>query len=397
MNNQGSKKMKTQKLIHIPAFVLILLLLQTGCGSTSAKETPTLTPVSSGPGVAVVAEGRLMPRDNTNLYVAAPGKVDQVFVTEGEAVTQGTVLLRLGDREGYLANLAAAQAQVTSAQQALDQLHRTATLAYNQALLDEAAAQAAYNAALKAWDSFDHDQYEKDLDQAKADVATALSELKDAQKEFAKYVDREKDNPDRIRTKAALDAAQTKYDNAVIHQTEVENRFIQVNSNLEVAKGRLAEATRIRQQRANGPDADQLALAQANLDAAQAGVTAAQAALDHLDVVAPYDGVVARIDISVGETASPSQPVIVFADLNHWFVETTDLTEKEVVNIRVGQSVTVVPDALPTLTLSGTVERIGLTYTEKSGDIVYPVRIRLDPTDAALLWGMTVEVSFLQK
>jgi multidrug resistance efflux pump len=389
--------MKTQKLVRIPAVVLVLLLLQTGCGSASTKDTPTLTPVSSGPGVAVVAEGRLMPRENTNLYVAAPGKVDQVLVTEGEAVTQGTVLLRLGDREGYLANLAAAQAQVTAAQQALDQLNRTATLAYNQALLDEAAAQAAYNAALKAWDSFDQAQYEKDLDQAKADVATALSELKDAQTEFAKYADREKDNPDRVRTKAALDAAQTKYDNAVIHQTEVENRFIQVKSNLEAAKGRLAEAARIRQQRANGPDTDQLALAQANLDAAQAGVTAAQAALNHLDVVAPYDGVVARIDISAGETASPSVPVIVFADLNHWFVETTDLTEKEVVNIRVGQSVSVVPDALPGLTLTGTVDRIGLTYTEKSGDIVYPVRIRLDPSDAALMWGMTVQVSFLQK
>jgi multidrug resistance efflux pump len=389
--------MKTQKLIRIPAFVVVILLLQTGCGSTSAKDTPTPTPVSSGAGLAVVAEGRIMPRENTNLYVVAPGRVDQVLVTEGDAVTQGTVLLRMGDREAYLANLATAQAELTAAQQALDQLNRTATLAYNQALLDEAAAQQVYNTTLKARDSFDQDQYEKDLDQAKSDVATALSELKDAQTEFAKYADREKNNPDRVRTKAALDAAQTKYDNAVIHQTEVENRFIQVNSNLEVARGRLAEASRIRQQRANGPDADQLALAQSNLAAAQAGLTAAQAALDHLDVVAPYDGVVARIDVSAGENASPSQPVIVFADPNQWFVETTDLTEKEIVNIRVGQSVTIVPDALPALTLTGTVERIGLTYTEKSGDIVYPVRIKLDPSDAALMWGMTVEVRFLQK
>lgn len=140
-----------------------------------------------------------------------------------------------------------------------------------------------------------------------------------------------------------------------------------------------------------------MALAQLNLKAAQARLDAAQAALDHLDVFAPYDGVVARIDISAGENALPSQPVIVFADLNHWYVETTDLTEKDVVNIRVGQSVTVVPDALPNLALSGTVERVGLTYIEKAGDIVYPVRIRLDPSDAALFWGMTVEVRFMEK
>jgi multidrug resistance efflux pump len=389
--------MKTLRSLRISALVLTILLLQTGCGSTSSKNTPTATPIPSGAGGTLVAEGRVVPRDFTNLYVGAPGKVEQVLVTEGQSVTQGTVLLRLGDREAYQANLAAAQAELAAAQQALDQLQRTATLAYNQALLDEAAAQTAYNTALKAWDAFDQDQYEKDLDQAKADVATALSELKDAQKEFDKYADREKDNPDRVRTKNALEAAQTKYDNAVIHQTEIENRFTQVKSNLEVAKARLAEAARIRKQRENGPDADQLALAQSNLDAAQAGLAAAQAALNRLDVVAPYDGVVARIDISAGENALPSQPVIVFADLSKWFVETTDLTEKEVVNLRVGQLVTIVPDALPSLTLHGTVERIGLTYTEKAGDIVYPVRIRLDPSDAVLFWGMTVEVRFTEK
>jgi hypothetical protein len=54
--------------------------------------------------------------------------------------------------------------------------------------------------------------------------------------------------------------------------------------------------------------------------------------------------------------------------------------------------VTIVPDALPTITLTGTIERIGLTFSEKAGDVVYPVRIRLDPSDAALYWGMTVEV-----
>jgi multidrug resistance efflux pump len=384
--------MKTQNSIRITALALFVLLLQSGCGSSSAEDTPSPTPAPSGAGAVVIAEGRIVPRDYTDLYVGSPGKVEQILVTEGEVVTQGTVLLRLGDREAYLASLAAAQADETAAQQAVDQLNRNADLAYHQALLDEAAAQTAYNAALKAWDAFDQEQYEKDLDKAKSDVATALSELQDAQAEFDKYSDRDKDNPDRVRTKKALDDAQTKYDNAVIRQTEIENRFTQVKSNLEVARGRLEEATRIRQQRENGPDKDQLALAQSNLDAAQARLAAAQAALAQRDVVAPYDGVVARIDISAGENAVPSQPVIVFADLKHWYVETTDLTETDVVNIRIGQPVTIVPDALPGLTLTGTIERIGLTYAEKAGDVVYPVRIRLDPSEATLFWGMTVEV-----
>jgi multidrug resistance efflux pump len=385
------QNMKKKNSIRVLALVSIALLL-TGCGSASAADTPVPASTPFGGGGTVLAEGRIVPRDYTNLYVGAQGNVEEVLVAEGETVTKGTVLLRLGDREAYQANLAAAQTDVTAARQALDELIRTADMAYHQALLDEAAAQKAYNAALKTWDDFDMDRYEKDLDKAKSDVATAVSELKDAQTEFDKYADREKDNPNRVRTKKALDDAQAKYDNAVIRQTEIENRYIQAKSNLEVARGRLAEATRIRKQRENGPDADQLALIQSSLNAAQARLAAAQAALDQRDVVAPYDGVVARIDISAGENALPSLPVIVFADLKHWYVETTDFTEKEVVNIKVGKSVTIVPDALPNLTLTGTVERIGLTYMEKVGDVVYPVRIRLDPTDATLFWGMTVEV-----
>jgi multidrug resistance efflux pump len=384
--------MKTHHRILIPALLAVAILLLTGCGSASTKDTTIPASTPSGTGGVVLAEGRIVPRDFTNLYVGAPGKVGDVLVTEGETVSKGAVLLRLADREAYQANLAAAQAEMVSAQQALDQLKRTADLAYNQALLDEADAQKAFNAALQAWDDFNQDQYEKDLDKAKSDVATALSELKDAQTEFDKYADREKDNPDRVRTKRALDNAQTKYDDAVIRQTEIENKYIQVKSNLEVARARLAEATRIRKLRENGPDTDQLALLQANLAAAQAGLAAAQSALDNLDVVAPYDGVVARIDISAGENALPSLPVIVFADISQWYVETTDFTEKELGNIKVGQLVTIVPDALPNLALTGVIERIGLTYLEKVGDIVYPVRIRLDPSDAALRWGMTVEV-----
>jgi multidrug resistance efflux pump len=384
--------MKKQTFIRISAVVSVALLALSGCGSTSSEDTPAPAATPEGAGGAVIAEGRIVPRDFASLYAGPGGKVDEVLVAEGATVAKGAVLLRLGDRETYEAALAAAQADATAAQQALDLLARTADSSYYQALLDEAAAQEAYNATLKAWNDFDMDRYEKDLDKAKSDVATALSDLEDAQAEFDKYADRDKDNPDRVRTKKALDDAQEKYDNAVIRQTEIENRYIQAKANLEVARSLLAEAARIREQRENGPDKDQLALLQLNLAAAQSRQAAAQAALDGLDVTAPYAGTVARIDISAGETALPGQEVIIFADMDPWYVETTDLTEMMVGNIRVGQTVAVVPDAMPDVTLTGTVERIGQVYSEKTGDVVYPVRIRLDPYDAVLYWGMTVEV-----
>jgi HlyD family secretion protein len=389
--NSMESNMKNHPLFRISFLLLSALLLLTGCGSTSGGDSATPTASPSDSEHILIVEGRIVPRDFSYLYTAA-GKVEEIPVSEGQTVAKGAVLLRLGDRDAQEANLAAAQADLKLAEEASARVQRTALPEYHQAILDEAAAQKAYNAALKIRDAFDSDQYDRDLDQAESDVVTALSELKDAQKEYDKYAERDKNNADRTRTKDALEFAQTKYDNALIRQTEIENRYHQAISNLETARGRLAEAARIRKQRESGPDEDRLAQVQANLSAAQARVAAAQAALDHLDVVAPYDGVIARIDISAGEYALPSQPVIVFADLSEWFVETTDLTETEIVDVQTGQRATIVPDALPDLELGGTIERVGLTYVEKAGDVVYPVRIRLDPAEADLFWGMTVEV-----
>jgi hypothetical protein len=43
---------------------------------------------------------------------------------------------------------------------------------------------------------------------------------------------------------------------------------------------------------------------------------------------------------------NPGQTVITFADLSQWFIETTDLTEKEVVNLKNNMDVVVVPDRI---------------------------------------------------
>ena len=44
--------------------------------------------------------------------------------------------------------------------------------------------------------------------------------------------------------------------------------------------------------------------------------------------------------------------------------------------------------------MNGTVESIDQTYVERSGDITYVVRIKIDEPDPFLRWGMTVVVTF---
>ena len=82
------------------------------------------------------------------------------------------------------------------------------------------------------------------------------------------------------------------------------------------------------------------------------------------------------------------------ADLSGWQIETDDVTEIKVPSIKVGQAVTVKFDALPDVTLKGEVESISSVSQVKSGDVVYPVKIKVLENDPRLRWGMTAAVTF---
>ena len=102
----------------------------------------------------------------------------------------------------------------------------------------------------------------------------------------------------------------------------------------------------------------------------------------------------ARIDLKAGERVAPGTPIVILADFSGWRITTDDLTEIKVLSIEVGQTVTIEIDALPELALKGEVESIGAVSQQKSGDVTYPVKIKLIDSDPRLRWGMTVAVTF---
>jgi len=132
----------------------------------------------------------------------------------------------------------------------------------------------------------------------------------------------------------------------------------------------------------------------AAIQEAEAALQSARTAMTDAELHAPFAGTIAQLDVKAGETAAPGTAVAVLADFSNWLLETDDLTEIKVPNVKEGQSVMVTFDALPELNLQGTVESIGTLYQTSSGDIVYPVKIRLIDTDPRLRWGMTASVEF---
>jgi multidrug resistance efflux pump len=345
----------------------------------------------------VIAEGHLLPRDNATLAFAARGRVEEILVKKGDAVKQGQVLARLGDRQQAEAALTAAQLELTSAQQAYDALVRTADLARAQAWQAYMQAQTVRLAAQLAWDKLDLTSIQTDIDDAQADVTSRQTDVENAQKDFDKYKDLPSDNATRKSYEDALRTAQTNYDQAVQKLVDLTRQRDNLRAALDSALAAEAEAKRTYDNTKNGADSDKLALAQRRLDNAKAQAAAAQNALDNYDLKAPFYGTVVDINISADEWSGPETWAVVVADFSQWYLDTSDLSEMDVVKVAVGQKVTITADALPGVTMTGVVEEIGATPKTQSGDVLYTVHIRMDEVDPLLRWGMTMEVTFEEK
>ncbi|MCB9445008.1 MAG: efflux RND transporter periplasmic adaptor subunit [Ardenticatenaceae bacterium] len=135
--------------------------------------------------------------------------------------------------------------------------------------------------------------------------------------------------------------------------------------------------------------------AEAGVTQAQAALAAAQQALSRMTLTAPFDGTVASILVDVGEVVSSGTPVVALADFSQWQVETTDLTELDVVAVQVGSPVEVRVDAVDNEVINGTVTEISQVSALIRGDVTYEVTVQLEPSDLPLRWGMTVAVDVL--
>ncbi len=81
------------------------------------------------------------------------------------------------------------------------------------------------------------------------------------------------------------------------------------------------------------------------------------------------------------------------ADTANWQVETTDLTELNIVNVAEGMPVSLTFDAIPGLQLTGKVMQIKPFGDTRQGDIVYTVVVKPDQQDPRLRWNMTSKVT----
>ena len=408
--------MKIRKISLLLIALALISLIITACSTimpTEAEPETTDIPVIIAD-TRIVADGMLVPRDFVDLAFVAGGEVDEVLVIEGDSVSKGDVLARLSGREQLESAVSAAELELQVAQSELlaAQVDRRAldddlSVAQTQALDAVTQAKDAVRTAERRVRSWSNPADQADIDEAKAATILAEDALEKAQDRYEPYADKSESNLTRANRLAQLAAAQQKYDDAVRRLNNLQGTsgdefdLNQAQAELQIAQSRLERAEADLAMFQEGPDPDavlladsRIATAETRIATAENALLAAQSALSDLDLVATMDGTVVELDINPGEQVSPGRPVITLADFAQWYVDTDNLTEIEVVDVSLDQRVEIIPDALPEITLLGTVESISDTFEEKRGDITYTTRILLDEIDPRLRWGMTVVVSF---
>ena len=132
-------------------------------------------------------------------------------------------------------------------------------------------------------------------------------------------------------------------------------------------------------------------MADASVQRAQASVEIAQAKLAQGTLMAPFDGMVTSLSVMPGEFVQTDQAVVTLATLNNLQVETTDLSERDIPNVHIGDVANIFVEALDE-NITGNVIRISPIADTVGGDVVFKVTIDLDEQPQDLLWGMTAEV-----
>jgi membrane fusion protein (multidrug efflux system) len=315
-----------------------------GPSAEAADEASEPEPAAATvPGLADSAEGEVRPLRSTELAFPVGGVLAERLVAVGEAVAAGDALLRLDDAQER-ARLREAEAAVAAAEAQVE-VARTA----------EASAQEQVRAA-------------------QASLASA---------------------------EAARDAADAALQ---LTATQAEATIAQARANLRQAEAGVAQAAaQVDQARAAvAQAAAQRAQAEAQRAQAEAARASAALAVERRTLRAPFDGRVLAIGPEVGEAvgagAGAGATTLTLADLAGWRVDTTNLTELQVVGVDAGDRLTVEVDALPDRTFAGTVERVGFDPRQVRGDVTYVATVRIDAeaADAAdlaeLRPGMTAVV-----
>lgn len=379
-------------VIVIIAGVFVLTSAQratTQAISTTATQTGVVKRTTLS--AVVESSGSIEPQSSLNLNFSGQGKVAQIKVKVGDRVKQGDVLAKL--------DTAALELQLRQDEQALiiqqatysqTLTPDTATVTSTQAAL--ASAQAAYAAALQQTGLS-----AQQVTIACANMTYAKNALDRAQIAYDRLAN---DN----QAKNYLSSDWGPYKSIVNGLADAKTAYDVARSSCNLAKGNIntapvtAAQSQVAQVTANldnllSPSDATVAAAKAQLEQARLNRQQTQLRLADAVIVAPFDGLVTKVNGSAG--AAGSGVAIGLADTSQYHINVL-VDETEIAKVQPGQPAEITLDGIPGVTLQGKVARIDPAGALVQGVINYNVQIDLDPSTAPLRLYMTANARIIQ-
>ena len=383
---------------------------QAGVTSAQAKLQATENPYTQADVVAaqtaVDSAAATLKSAQASLAQTQAGALPSAIAAQQAAVDQAQAnLLSAQDRyqqyqngntqsSGYTSNSDAAQA-VQAAEDAynaavaqLQSMQTPTAAALQSAESAVTTAQANYNSAVAKLNLIKAGPLPTDVTQAQAALSQAQATLTSAQANYAKVqagplatdVTQAQDAVDQAQATLASAQAKLAQDNAGPLAADV----AAAKSTLAQAQANLAAT--------NGPPlATDVALDQQQVNLAQAAVDQAKLNLANATLTAPFAGMIAAVNASVGEQVG-NTPIITLVDPSAIRIDGT-VDETDVAKLKVGQPATVTFDALPGTTLDGKVTAISPSGTATQGVVSYLVSVNVTNPPSSLKGGMSATVT----
>ncbi len=390
--------------------------------------------------VRIEANGEVQAVERVNVSPKSQGRVEQVFVEQGDRVEAGEVIARMESRELETQRQQAA-ARVDRAQANLAELlagsrpeeidRAQASLAQAQSSAQQARAQAdrerADLAELQAGARYEEiAQAEASVEQARSRVAEAESRLslarQDTQRNERLYsggaisrqdLDRARDEEDRAeaavaQAEAAVTEAQRRLEQLRngARIEEIDRAIAEVNAaeaEVQRREAAVAEARSQVEQVVTGARVEEIERARAEVAEAEAQVRFHEVQIDDTNVRAPFAGTVTQRFADPGAFVTPvtsasnvtsaTSPSIVA--IARGLEVLARVPEADINQIRPGQKVEIVADAFPDEVFEGQVKLIAPEAVEEERVTLFQVRLEVLSGQEQLKSGMNVDLTFL--
>ena len=156
--------------------------------------------------------------------------------------------------------------------------------------------------------------------------------------------------------------------------------YLSLHANLEAAE---REYERVK----NGPDPDDVTLAEAR-------ISAAQASLDTATITAPFDGVITAVEVLARGSGSPSSLAFRIDNLDNLLVDVS-VSEVDINQIGVGQPVILAFDAILGKEYQGEVVEVSPVGVQQQGLVSFEVTIQIIDADEEVRPGLTAAVQIV--